>query len=179
MKDSIKSIIVISAICLVVAAALGVTNYFTKDVIAEGTEMRTQEALKELISEAESFEEISVESYESLPDTVTAIYKGSDGTGYVFKIETKGYDNGLVIMCAVSLDGKVIKTTTLSNNETPTIGGNKVINNGSYVSEYIGKDISSVTEVDGISGATVTSNAYNGAIRDALSAFSAVAADQK
>ncbi len=177
MKDSVKSVVVITVICLVVAAALGLTNYFTAPVIEEGTEQRTQEALKEIIPEAEEFEAVSLDSYKDLPDTVTAIYKDKDGLGYIFQISTKGYDTGLVIMCAVSAnDGTIIKTSTLSNNETPTIGGNKVINNEDYTSKYIDKDASTVDDgTDAVTGATVTSNAYKAAIKDALTAFSLVA----
>ncbi len=177
MKDSIKSVIVITAICLVVAAALGLTNYFTAPTIEEGTEARTQDALKELIPEAEEFEEISLDGIKGLPATVTAIYKDKGGLGYVFQITTKGYDTGLVIMCAVSAnDGTIIKTSTLSNNETPTIGGNKVINNENYTSKYIGKKADTVDDgTDAESGATVTSNAYKSAVKDALTAFSLVA----
>lgn len=174
MKDSIKSVIVITAICLVIAAALGVTNYFTKDVIEKGTNERTQKALGELI-EGGSFEELDAKLYADLPSNMTAIYKETSGKGYVFQITTKGYDSGLVIMCAVSPDGKVLRTSTLSNNETPTIGGSKVIDNDGYISNYEGRDLASINGVDTVSGATVTSKAYKAAITDALKAFTLVA----
>ncbi len=176
MKDSVKSIVVITAICLVIAAALGVTNYFTKGVIEKGTNERTQKALGELICGG-SFEEVDAGFYADLPASVSAVYKETSGKGYVFKITTKGYDSGLVIMCAVSNDGKVIKTSTLANNETPTLGGDKVINNQSYTDKYIGTDIGSVGGVDTVSGATVTSKAYRAAVSDALAAFAVIGAN--
>lgn len=176
MKDSIKSVVVITAICLVIASALGVTNYFTKDTIEKGTIERTQAALGELI-EGGDFEELDPASFKGLPGTISAIYREKGGKGYVFQIDTKGYDSGLVIMCAVSLDGKVIKTSTLSNNETPTLGGDKVINNQSYTDKYIGTDADSVGGVDTVSGATVTSKAYRAAVSDALAAFAVIGAN--
>ena len=173
MKDSIKSVVVITAICLVIAAALGVTNYFTKDVIEEGTRERTQTVLGKLI-EGGDFEELDVGFYADLPYNVSAIYKETNGKGYVFQITTKGYDSGLVIMCAISVKGEVIKTSTLSSNETPTLGGDKVINDQSYTDKYIGANTDSVNGVDTVSGATITSKAYRAAVSDALKAFAIV-----
>ncbi|MBE6618745.1 MAG: FMN-binding protein [Ruminococcaceae bacterium] len=177
MKESIKCVIVITAICLVIAAALGLTNYFTKDTIEKGEHERTQAALKELIPEGAGFEEITDLDKCKLPQSVTAVYKETSGIGYVFKITTKGYSNGLVIMCAVSTEGKVIKTSTLANNETPTIGGDKVVNDKSYTDKYIDTDASTVGAVDTVSGATVTSKAYRSAISDALAAFAVISAN--
>lgn len=177
MKNMIKSIVVLALICLVVAGALGATNFITKDVIKEGTEKRTQEALKALINDAESF--TVLESTEGLPKEVSAVYLADGGEkGYVFEISTKGYSSGLVIMCAISPDGNIIKTSTLSHSETPTIGGAKVVDNSSYTDKYIGKDASSVDNgTDAVSGATVSSNAYKNAIKTALGAFAVVSAN--
>ena len=56
----------------------------------------------------------------------------------------------------------------MSSNETPSIGGKT--EEDSYTNQYIGKD-SSLNGVVGISGATMTSNAYKAAIADAFTAF--------
>ena len=90
MKNMIKCVIVITAICLVIAAALGLTNYFTKGSIEKGEYERTQKALKELIPNGEGFEEITDLDKSNLPQTITAVYKETSGIGYVFKITTKG-----------------------------------------------------------------------------------------
>ena len=63
---------------------------------------------------------------------------------------------------------KITKVTTVSSNETPSIGGQT--ENESYTNQYIGKD-SALTGVVGVSGATVTSTAYKAAIQDAFTAF--------
>lgn len=175
MKDMIKSIIVLTLICLVVAGALGATNFITKDVIKEGTEERTQEALKALINGAERF--TALEGTDGLPADISAVYLADGGEkGYVFEITTKGYSSGLVIMCAISPEGKIIKTSTLSHSETPTIGGAKVVDNASYTEKYIGKDANSIdSDTDAVSGATVSSNAYKNAVKTALDAFAKVA----
>lgn len=173
MKDSVKSVVVITVICLVVALLLGVTNYFTSPVIEKGNEERTQEALCELI-EGGKFQKMNTENLSGIPESVTAIYKEAFGLGYVIEISTKGYDAGLVIMCAISPEGKIIKTATLASNETPTIGGSKVINNSEYTSKYVGKNAENIGLIDSVSGATITSKAYRDAIKDALTAFASI-----
>ena len=177
MKNMIKSIIVLSLICLVVAGALGATNYITKGKIKADTEARTQEALKALISDAEAFEKLEDTSSLGLSSDISAVYLADGGTkGYVFEISTKGYSSGLVIMCAISPEGEIIKTSTLSHSETPTIGGAKVVDNKLYTDKFVGKDSSTIDSgTDAVSGATVSSNAYKNAIKTALDAFSKIA----
>ena len=174
MKDSVKSIIVITAICLIVSAALGVTNYFTAPVIEKGEKDRAEALCTELLPESEGFVEFKTDALYNLPETVSAIYKETSGKGYVIQITTKGYETGLVIMCGISSDGKIVQTKTLSSNETGTIGGKT--EKESYTSQYIGLDSSFADKVDAISGATITSTAYEKAIADAFEAFKIVSA---
>ena len=172
MKDMIKSVVVITAICLIIAALLGVTNYITAPIIEAGEKQRADDLCKEFFPDAEGFEELSPDKFENLPKTVTAIYKETSGLGYVFQITTKGYESGLVIMCGISSDGKIVQTKTLSSSETKTIGGKT--ENESYTSQYVGLGSDFADKVDAISGATITSTAYEGAIADAFAALNVV-----
>ena len=174
MKDSIKSVVVITAICLIIAALLGITNFFTAPVIEAGEKQRAADLCMELLPGAKDFVEFKTDSLYELPTTVTAIYKESSGLGYVIQITTKGYESGLVIMCGISADGKIVQTKTLSSNETGTIGGKT--EKEEYTSQYIGLDSSFADKVDGVSGATITSTAYEKAIADAFAAFEIVSA---
>ncbi len=174
MKNSVKSVIVITAICLIVSAALGVTNYFTAPVIEEGKKTRAAELCMELLPGAKDFVEFKTDALYNLPETITAIYKESSGLGYVIQVTTKGYEPGLVIMCGISSDGKIVQTKTLSSSETKTIGGKT--EGEAYTSQYIGLDSSFADKVDSISGATITSTAYEGAIADAFDAYKIVSA---
>ena len=165
MKTSIKSVIVLTLICLVVSGILSGINFFTGPIIKEYESRVAYEACYKVMPDASTFEEINVDN---LPKTVTNVYKETTGKGYVFKMETTGYSSGLVIMCGITSDGKITKVTTVSSNETPSIGGKT--EEDSYTNQYIGKD-SSLNGVVGISGATMTSNAYKAAIADAFTAF--------
>ncbi len=169
MKKSIQSVIVLTVICLVVSGVLAGINYFTGPIIKEYESRKAFEACYIVMPNASTFEELSGDDLPSnLPSTITNIYKETTGLGYVFKMETTGYASGLVIMCGIDSNGKITKVTTVSSNETPSIGGQT--ENESYTNQYIGKD-SALTGVVGVSGATVTSTAYKAAIQDAFTAF--------
>ncbi len=172
MKDSIKSVVVITAICLIIAALLGVTNYITSPVIEKGEKQRANDLCMEFFPDAKGFEELKTDELDKLPKTISAIYKETSGLGYVFQITTKGYESGLVIMCGISADGKIVQTKTLSSSETKTIGGKT--ESESYTSQYVGLDSSFSDKVDAISGATITSTAYENAIADAFAALKIV-----
>jgi electron transport complex protein RnfG len=172
MKDAIKSVVVITAICLIIAALLGVTNYITAPIIEAGEKQRADDLCMEFFPDAKSFEELKTSDFDSLPKTVTAIYKETSGLGYVFQITTKGYESGLVIMCGISSDGKIVQTKTLSSSETKTIGGKT--ESEDYTSQYTGLGSDFADKVDAISGATITSTAYEAAISDAFTALNVI-----
>ena len=168
MKDSIKSVVVITVICLIIAALLGVTNYITAPIIEAGEKQRADDLCMEFFPDAKEFEELQTDGLD-LPKTITAVYRETSGLGYVFQITTKGYESGLVIMCGISSDGKIVQTKTLKSSETKTIGGKT--ENEAYTSQYAGLDSSFADKVDAISGATITSTAYEKAIADAFAAW--------
>ena len=58
MKQNIKSVIVLTSICLVVALLLAVTNHFTKDKIAENNAQSAYEACYDVMPDAKGFEEV-------------------------------------------------------------------------------------------------------------------------
>jgi Na+-translocating ferredoxin:NAD+ oxidoreductase RnfG subunit len=75
-------------------------------------------------------------------------------------------------MCGISSDGKIVQTKTLSSSETKTIGGKT--ESEDYTSQYEGLDSDFADKVDAISGATITSTAYEAAISDAFTALNIV-----
>ncbi len=170
MNKNIKSILVLTVICIVVGAMLAVTNHITAPIIAEANRKKALESCFVVMKEANDFEEVSVEGLE-VPSTIKNIYKEKEGKGYVFKMETTGYKSGLVIMCGINSDGKITGVTTISSEETANIG--KKTEDEAYESQYIGKD-QALKGVEKITGATITSTAYKKAIQDAFTAYDTV-----
>ena len=166
----IKSIIVLTLICLMFSGLLAVVNSFTDPVSKANAAAREAEARQEVLLEADYFEEIDITGY---PKTVQSGFIGidEDGTvlGYIFTVSTHGFDSEISVMCAIGPDGKIIRCATLDvSGETKTLGGKTA--SPAYTDQYIGVD-DTLEGVDGISGATITSMAYETCVRDALSSF--------
>ena len=167
MNKLVKSTLTLVLICSVMALLLGVTNAITAPIIEANANDKSNAALLEVFPNGEGFEKIDITTYD-LPETVSEVYKENSG-GYVVKLVTNGYSSGLVIMCGISADGKVIGTKVIENTETPSIGGAAI---SKYESDGVFKDktINDIDGVDTVGGATKTTAAYVKAVKDALGA---------
>ena len=121
--------------------------------------------------EAKSFEQINAE----LPEGVTEAYLADNG-GYVFMLTTKGYGGDIKLICGI-LDGKLTKIKTLSHNETSGIGSKVVASD--YGDNYIGKTAGDYSEVDSVTGATISSKAYKKAVGNAFDAYDQLTKEAK
>ena len=168
----IKAVVVLVVICLVISGALAVVNSFTAPVSAANAEARETAARQELIPEAGSFEQVT----DGLPENVLSAYvgKASDGSvvGYVITSSGKGFGGTIQVMVAISPEGTILRCKTLDvSSETKTLGGQTA--NESYYGQYDGQD-SSLSGVQAISGATITSTAYKGCVQTAFAAYETV-----
>ena len=154
---------IVQAAC--VSIVLAVTNVFTSSVIEANENKKVQQALLQVMPDGGEFASIDVSGY-SLPSTVKEAYRAQNG-GYVFKLNTTGYASGMVIMCGISDQGKVVGTQLIASGETPSIGG---VAADTVSKAIVGKDADTVNEVDTIAGATKTTAAYRSAVKDALNA---------
>lgn len=169
-RDIIKSIVVLTLICIVISGALAVVNGFTAPVSAANAAVREDEARRQIIPDAVSFEKVENDGFSG---NIVAAYAGIDENGevagYVFTVNGNGFGGTISVICGIGADGKVLKTQALDiSGETKTLGG-KVVN-PEYADQYIGED-ASLSGVDAISGATITSDAYRGCVEAAFEAF--------
>ncbi len=162
MKKNIKNLSVFVCICTVITLLLAVTNLFTAPIILKNQNTSANKALLEVMPDGKSFESLTLEDY-TLPATVSEVYKETSGMGYVMKLITSGYGTDMIIMCGVDADGVVTGAVCISSNET--LGKEKT-----YGENFGGKDAVGVDAVDTIGGATKTTAAYRGAVKDALNA---------
>ena len=161
MKKAIKSTVVLVGICAVMAILLALTNALTAPIIAENQNAAANQALLQVMPNGEGFESVEFDA-EKLPKTIKEVFKEKNG-GYVFNMETTGYGAGLLIMCGVNADGTVSGVVCLGSSET--LGHEKT-----FGANFAGKDAAGVDAVDTISGATKTTEAFKGAVKDALNA---------
>lgn len=190
MKNSKAKEILVPAvslflICVVVTALLALTNAVTAPKI-DALAVETQEASKkQVLSSAASFsEEKQVEK-----DGVSYTYYDgltSDGSvmGYVFVTSAKGYGGDISVMVGVLGDGTVAGVNILSINETAGLGMNA--KNQSFLDQFLGKsgeigvakNNPSDTEIQALTGATITSRAMATAVNTALSLYAEIGGGQ-
>jgi len=165
MKDYLKPILVLMLICLVISAALAFTNEKTAPIIEQTQKANAEAARKEVLPEADSFSPVELTG---LPSTVTAVYKAENGVGFVFMLTAKGYGGDMTLICGIDKDGKITACKTLTQSETQGLGSKTT--QPEFRDQFVGKD-SSLYGVETISGATISSKAYLGAIKDAFTAY--------
>ncbi len=163
MNDSIKSAIVLTAICLVVTLLLGVLNYITAPIIAEANKAATLASFYKVLPEAEDFEEVEMPA--GAPETVQSIYKDTAGTGYAISLATSSQysSSDMLITVGIGADGIIKNVVLTSYTESKDFGAD-------YPSTYIGQD-SSLSGVDIVAGVTYSSTAFKNAVQDAYTAL--------
>lgn len=190
MKNSKAKEIIVPAvslflICVVVTALLALTNAVTAPKI-DALAVETQDASKkQVLSSAASFsDEKQIEK-----DGVSYTYYdglASDGSvmGYVFVTSAKGYGGDISVMVGVLNDGTVAGVNILSINETAGLGMNA--KNQSFLDQFLGKsgeigvakNNPSDTEIQALTGATITSRAMATAVNTALSLYAEIGGGQ-
>ena len=173
-NEIIKPVLVLVCICLVVTAMLAYINSVTSPIIAKAEQEKTEQAMSEVLTEADSFKPLEIEN---LPDRVTVVYTANNGSGYVFMLTTKGYGGDMKLICGMKSDGTIEQCKTLSHAETSGLGSKTA--EDPYRNQYIGKNSDTLSEVDAITGATISSTAYKNAIEDAFKAFDMVKEAEK
>lgn len=190
MKNSKAKEIIVPAvslflICVVVTALLALTNAVTAPKI-DALAAETQEASKkQVLSSAASFSE---EKQIEKDGTSYTYYEGlsDDGSvsGYVFVTSAKGYGGDISVMVGVLSDGTVAGVNILSINETAGLGMNA--KNQSFLDQFLGKsgeigvakNNPSDTEIQALTGATITSRAMATAVNTALSLYAEIGGGQ-
>lgn len=173
-NEIIKPVLVLVCICLVVTALLAYINSVTSPIIAKAEQEKTEQAMSEVLADADGFEKLEIEN---LPDRVNEVYSATNGSGYVFMLTTKGYGGDMKLICGMKSDGTIEQCKTLSHEETSGLGSKTA--EDPYRNQYSGKSADTLSEVDAITGATISSTAYKNAIEDAFKAYNMVKEAEK
>lgn len=160
---SFKAVISLTLICIIIASALAVVNYFTSPIIERIEIERENAALRRVLPTGESFDVMDISDL-GFDERVTAVYRESNGMGYVFKVKVKGYSSNMIVLCGVGNSGNVTGALCLSSSET--LGYEKT-----YGNKFMDRTLSDVMEVDTVSGATMTTKGYREAVKLALETY--------
>ena len=162
-KSNLMPTVVLASICLAATLLLSVINLFTSPIIKDREDAKANAALVEIYPGGSGFEKIDITKY-TLPKSITAAYSEGSG-GYVIQSTVSGYNQGLVIMCGVDKDGKIVGADYIASSETLSaeVG---------LGDRFVGKAQGDLTP-DIVAGSTakLTTSAYYQAITDSLNAF--------
>ncbi len=167
MNDKIKSVIVLTVICLVVTALLAVTNSFTAPIISEARDKKVEESLRAVMPDMYSIR--AAELPEGVPSTVKSVYIVDNKDYAVVLSTTSAYSNGdMGITVGINEAGEIIGIKLTSYFESKDFGRD------TYPERFIGKTADAVSGVDAFAGVTYSSKAFKSALADAFTAVEMV-----
>lgn len=151
----------------------------TEPVAAEQRVKAKNDAMKELVKDAESFK--AVEGKEGW----YAGIKGGKVIAYVVPASGKGYAGKIEMLAGVTTDGKAIDFKVLKHAETPGLGDKMV--GDKFRKQFVNKEpkdmevvkVPTDKNIQALTGATITSRAVTNGVREAVEAVAAYAASQK
>jgi len=193
MKDMIKNAAILLAITVIAGAVLGLVYQTTKDTIAASEEQAKKDAYLEVFADATDFTAVpdymndanrlklddAGYSAESIDELLKATDASGNELGYVFTVTTKeGYGGDITFTVGIRNDGTVNGISILTIKETAGLGMNaeKVLKPqfaGKNVNKFAYSKTGAVAdnEIDAISGATITTNAFTNGVNCALTYF--------
>lgn len=134
-------------------------------------------ARQQALPEAKTFEEINPMTLLGDYDTITDVYRGLSGdetVGYTFDLAPQGFHDVIELRLSIDQDGNIVALEVLSNNEAEEYG-QRISREPEFIDSFIGKpaDTADIDAIDALSGATGTSDAVKGSVKQAISFYNA------
>lgn len=190
-KSMIKDALILFAITLVAGLLLGFVYDVTKEPIAQQKAKMKAEACKKVFAAAETFEPMMVEdgptavfmagkdSNVDIDEVMRALDSSGQLLGYVITVtDHEGYGGDIQFSMGVTLDGTLNGISLLSISETAGLGmkaGDVLVpqfeNKKVEAFTYTKSGSTSDSEIDAISGATITTNAVVNGVNSGLLFF--------
>lgn len=183
-------------ICVVAGTALAVTYRLTKNQIEEQSQAQQLNALKVVLPQAVEFSAhksgMEIEYYEGMD-------KEKKVVGYAFIGEAKGYSSTIKVVVGIDQKGRITGIKIVEQKETPGLGtkavevpvartfweailgrgGSEEPGRPRFEEQFTGKMLKNLkvvtgktdTEIQALTGATITSKAVTKAVRDSIEKF--------
>ena len=187
-KSMIKNAFILFAITLVAGILLGLVYQVTKDPIAYQAKLAQDKANQSVFAEAATFDDVEVKETTALADysgvTIESVKEAKDasgsGLGYVIQVKSKGYGDFITYTVGITNDSNINGISIISIAETPGLGMNaeKVIvpqfeNKQAQQFSVVknGQLTSPSSQIEAISGATITSRAITNGVNASITYF--------
>ena len=183
LKDIFVPVISLLVICIVFTFLLGLTNKATAEKIKLLSLEAEAAARTKVLDTAKSFSE------EKTSGEIT-YYEGYDenGTvvGYIFPQETKGYGGVIYMQVGINADGTVHGVEITELSETAGLGMNAK-NQPWFLEQFkdrsgeigVAKNNPADTEIQALTGATITSKAVTAGVNKAIVDFNTITGGAK
>lgn len=164
-QDFIMPVVVLTVICLVTSAALAATQQVTAPIIEQAEKRAAETARMEVLPMADAFDSVEIAD---LPEGVSEVFKARNEAGYVIIAAGKGYGGEIRVIVGINKDGKINRSKILSHSETAGLGSKTA--DEPFQKQFEGQD-DTLSGVDTISGATISSNSVMAIMKDAYAAY--------
>ena len=200
MKKILKDAFALLMITLVAGILLGFVYSITKEPIAQQEQLTKERSCQEVFADAATFENdtedleaataaMKAAGYEV--QTLSEILVAKDGSGstlgYVLSlVDPEGYGGDISFMMGIRVDGTLNGISILSIGETAGLGMNA--DTDAFKSQFANKKVEKFTftktgstsdsEIDALSGATITTTAMTNGVNAGLAAFSSLGGEK-
>lgn len=196
-KNLLKDILVFVVITVAASLSLAMVNSITKDPIARQNEKIIQDSYRSVFKEGQNFDNnnqinqlvknfpnvIKDKKYNFsengivIDDVLVVTNDKKELIGHVVKVTTEdGYGGDITLVVGIDTNDEITGIEVLSIDETVGLGMNA--KNDNFKNQYYYKSVTDFKitktgkqnedEIDALSGATITSSAFNNAINGAL-----------
>ena len=186
MNSILKLGLNLFVICAVAAGLLAGTNQITAPLIEQRNEQANNEARQAVLADATEFKILDSKNYKSSSDVeVVEVYEGLNGSevaGYTIKVLPKGYGGEIELMVGITKDGTIAGVNIGNMSETPGLGARS--KEEAFYGQYAGKPATELsvvksgtageTEIQAISGATITSKAVTCGVNAAVEVYDSI-----
>ena len=164
MKSGIKSVLVLTSICLITTLLVALTNYFTAPVIEKNKADAANKSLVQVLEGAKDFDKL--EKPADTPESVQDIYMETSGLGFAVTVSvTTSYSKSpMLYTVGVSSEGVITGIVITNYGETKDFGKD------TYPKTYVGMD-SALNGAELVSGVTYSSTAFKQGIEDVFAAL--------
>ncbi|RRD41054.1 FMN-binding protein [Leptotrichia sp. OH3620_COT-345] len=167
MKKSLYLSLFLAIVSIVSAFVLSITNSLTKETIKNANIAKQNKKLEVMFNKNTEFSEEEAPKDSKIIETIFKAEENGKVSGYVYSVKTKGYGGKIRFLLAITPEGKYKAFNSLEHNETPGFGTK--MDEEVYKSQFTEKSVSD--DIDGISGATVTSKGLDKGIKEAVAHF--------
>lgn len=160
--------LVLTIIAVVAGSLLAFANQITEEPIARQNMEQAQGALTELFPDADSFEEIALTEGDELESAYTVQQNGQTA-GYAVTVAAHGYAGPIEVIAGLKPDLSLVGIRTGGSDFKETEGLGSRVKEPAFTDQFAGKTPPLLLgrEVEGVSGATVSSSAVVAGVNQA------------